>query len=321
MASKINPEVAARHVEKALQIASENVSTELSAEWDELAEVRSRQISSQLEPFVYRSSRWVVLFHVSLPPELKGYVASDINLAPDDHDFESVIRLNISLVTWSNPGSSVILITDQNFLANYKADHLNIVRIKINPAEIMFERVWCMAAMIRILSPNMTAFFLDSDAFLVNNASVFDALDFELALTYRLDRALMPINEGVIVAKVGERNLTKTFFDSYLATYVQLDSSGVLKEIYPSIRRWRGGQLSLNAVSEFYINLPEQDKAKPALIQLPCERFNLTLARESDIHSETVRQALVVHLKGNRKSWIRRLKNILQIDLAVPLCG
>jgi hypothetical protein len=316
--TRVDPDAAAKAVAEALRVASRHVATKLPCEWQMLVDSRSEELRQQCAEHLKYSSQLIVLFHVTLPEEVRGYIAPDVNISPESHDFESVIRLNVETALWTNPAATVILITDYGFLANYDRPGLCIVRIKLNPREIMFERVWCMAAVMQVVPNNIAVLFLDSDAFLVNNLAAINLLNFEIGLTYRISRTLMPVNEGVIVVKSGRGSFARQFFSAYLATYLELDRSGAVSNVYPNIRRWRGGQLSLNAVGEYFVRLEGESLGKYKIAQLPCSRFNLTVNREHEINEETLSQSLVIHLKGNRKAWITRLEAELRTRRAFP---
>ena len=62
----------------------------------------------------------------------------------------------------------------------------------------------------------------------------------------------MSINEGVIFANTQNRDLVIKFFDSYLASYLAAEKSEQVAKIYQNIRRWRGGQLAINAAAGGY---------------------------------------------------------------------
>ena len=68
----------------------------------------------------------------------------------------------------------------------------------------------------------------------------------------------MSINEGVVFANNLSLENTRKFFESYLASYLELEKSERIKSIYKNIRRWRGGQLAINAAAggnQFYSTL------------------------------------------------------------------
>ena len=77
---------------------------------------------------------------------------------------------------------------------------------------------------------------------------VFQFLNFDVAVTARFAPNLMPVNEGVILAK-GISTGAKKFFSHYIGTYDRIKDDKIIQNICGNdLMRWRGGQLSLNAV-------------------------------------------------------------------------
>lgn len=159
------------------------------------------------------------------------------------------------------------------------------------PGATMFSRAMAMCAHVNTPALfQMPTVFLDVDAF--PNASLLPMCDQvkDIGLTMRAAPGLMPVNEGVIVAKPTET--TKAFFWAYVATFEALQ--GLLAD---TDWGWWGGQLALNALAD-----------NPAVTFLSCDTYNFSPDTESDLAPAVLGTKAVVHLKGNRKAHFERVK-------------
>lgn len=163
----------------------------------------------------------------------------------------------------------------------------------------MFHRAMSMCAHVHSSLFTVPTVFLDVDAF--PNADLWPMIKEvkDVGLTYRETPGLMPINEGVIVARPSEA--TKAFFMMYVATYEALQ--GYLSD---SDWRWWGGQLALNAMSgnEDPTNWP----AGLTIRHLPVDPYNFSPDNDEDMTSAVLDAKTIVHLKGQRKAQFERLK-------------
>jgi hypothetical protein len=124
----------------------------------------------------------------------------------------------------------------------------------------------------------------------------------------------MPVNEGVILVNDRDPSSVRRFFRRYLATYLTLERHPLVIETYGNVRRWRGGQLSINAVSGGFLRysagIVDAD-FKGRLAYLPCARYNYSPNQESEINPAILVRSLVLHLKGSRKPWLDRMVGVL----------
>ena len=285
--------------------------------WKTKLATRTSEISRQIAAIKSRLN--VFLFHQVVPKEASVISTPDIKgLDHSTMDYESLLRLNISIALWSNPNSRVLLFTDQTFLTDYaKNPRVSIVRLDLVPTEPMFERVVTMAAYVASTAFNAPTIFLDSDAFLIRPLANLFNNDFDVAVTYRDNPGMMPINEGVIFANDLDVDATRRLFERYLATYLGLEKSPEVIEAYGNIRRWRGGQLSINGVSGAlarYARGTRTTSEAAGLAFLPCSQYNLSDIGEQEVGRPLLDRCAVLHLKGNRKSWLDRLKATLQVE-------
>ena len=283
---------------------------ELSDEWIKRLNKRSTDIKL---PPDESTSIDIVIFHVKVPshatkintPDIKGGEQANI-------DYEGLLRLNIKIALWSEPRARIVFFTDHEFATDINSSgRLQVVRLNLNQTEPMFERVVTMASYIRSQSFFRPAIFLDIDAFLIHPVSnVFDN-NFDVGLTHRHIVGQMPINEGVIFANTTNKAAVIKFFDSYLASYLVAECSEKVAKIYQNIRRWRGGQLAINAAAggfQFYSTSVDVTEYGTSIAYLPCSKYNLSQIDEKEVTKDLRNRCCVLHLKGNRKSWIERLK-------------
>ena len=291
--------------------------TKLPADWIERVGLRAKELSVDA-PTEHPAALNVVLFHIKIPESAAEIQTADIT--PIDHgsiDYETLIRLNIEIALKTNPGSRVILITDSHFLSEEKGHtRLLVRRINVVGSQPMFERVWAMAAYVESSLFTAPTVFLDSDAFLLRPIHNLFLNDFDVGLTYRDIVGQMPINEGVIFANNKNRMKVANLFRAYLATYLAIESSEAVGRIYQNVRRWRGGQLSVNGVGQggqVYASGWRNDPSLGRVVFLPCSKYNLSQIQEEEVSKSLRKRCSVLHLKGPRKSWIARLRSAVGI--------
>ena len=285
----------------------------LSSDWIKLLNYRAEEINLVND---FEASVNIVIFHVKVPshatmidtPDIKGGDQSKI-------DYEGLLEFNIKTALWAEPNARVILLTDYDFIPAFaEQDRVKIVRLNLNSTEPMFERVVSMASYVRSLSFSAPTIFLDIDAFLIRPLSGVFRNDFDVGLTHRHIVGQMSINEGVIFANTRSRDEVIKFFDSYLASYLAIEKSDEIAKIYQNIRRWRGGQLAINAAAggyQFYSTSVEVTEYGTKIAYLPCSKYNLSQIDEREVTRKLRDRCCVLHLKGNRKGWINNLNKSL----------
>jgi hypothetical protein len=292
--------------------ARESRRSDLDKVWQEEVRARARKFSETAT----RGSINVFLYHQTVSQKSANVNTFDIkNLDHSAFDYDALIRRNISVALWSNPGCRVILATDREFMSRGITDsRVSVVRLDLAAGEPMFQRVATMLAYVESTAFTAPTIFLDSDAFLLRAACGVFANDFDVGVTYRDIGGQMPVNEGVILANARNPECVGRFFQTYLATYLNLERHPLVTSTYGDVRRWRGGQLSINAVSggwsRYAASIADGDFGG-RLAYLPCSRYNLSPAEEGDIQASVLRRALVLHLKGSRKPWLDRMTELL----------
>lgn len=303
-------------VREGVRLANEAYSQVLSDAWERAIEERAKELGSAHERLLNGNLN-VVLFHVKIPADAGEIKAPDIrNLDHNQIDYESLIRLNIDIALRTNSRARVILLTDHTFLSDLKEhDRLHISRLRVDAREPMFERVLTMTAYVRSRLFDEPTVFLDSDAFLIRPIHNLFMNHFDVGLTHRNIVGQMPINEGVIFANNINREVVQKVFDSYLASYLAIESDPGISKIYSNLRRWRGGQLSVNSIGQggqVYASGCSR-KSGARIVYLPCSAYNLSQIEEQEVNPNLPLRSAVLHLKGLRKNWINRLKLMMDI--------
>jgi len=303
-------------VREGVRLANQAYRQVLSDEWEKAIEARATEIGSAHDGLL-KGNLNVVLFHVKIPADAGEIKAPDIrNLDHNQIDYESLIRLNIDIALRTNPRARVFLLTDHTFLSDLKEhDRLHVARLRVNTREPMFERVLTMTAYVRSKLFDEPTVFLDSDAFLIRPIHNIFMNHFDVGLTHRHIVGQMPINEGVIFANNMNRKAVRKVFDSYLASYLAIESDPGISKIYSNLRRWRGGQLSVNSIGQggqVYTS-GFSTKSSARTVYLPCAIYNLSQIEEQEVNSNLPLRSAVLHLKGLRKNWINRLKVAMDI--------
>jgi hypothetical protein len=166
----------------------------------------------------------------------------------------------------------------------------------------MYERVGCMLGYVSSGFFDQPTAFLDSDAFLNQDIRhIFDG-DWDVGLTYRHNMgASHALNEGVIFANNKRPDAVRSFFRAYLDTYHAALEDADLVAKYGNLKRWRGGQLSLNRLAcpqGLPTALDYQEIAGARVAYFPCFKWNYPVDAVDHRLWDT---KAVLHLKGARK--------------------
>jgi len=244
-------------------------------------------------------------FHASVPQADAAIQYRDISIDHSKFDYDRIVRHCIAAALAAQPGARFVLATDNDFLTGLSHPALTIVRLPLEAASPMYERVVAMCAFVRSRQFNAPIAFLDSDAFL--NAPIAGLFQghFDIGATYRPNPGLMPINEGVIFAHDRNKDLVRGFFTGYLGTYDRLTQNATVTGYYGNVKRWRGGQLSLNALTCPPGVPSEMDSAKAFGARIryyPCSTFNFSIELDRPYSARQLDVKAVLHLKGPRKA-------------------
>ena len=247
----------------------------------------------------------VFVFHVDLGRDEKiDYVDARFN--PADFDYLEILASFVARLRAHMPGATVYLVTSEG--ARYRAlaaADVKVVELPIDGSQPMYDRATALLGYARSQAFAADTACLDSDA-LVNRplAALFD-LGFDVGLTYRNAERLMPVNEGAMFLRPQRSGAAASFLQRRLATYDRIAGDDLITGYYGNVKRWRGGQLSLNAL--VYRALPcspyrTWHSAGAALRFLPGDTFNFAAAEgEAPSSLERLDECYVIHYKGWRK--------------------
>ena len=248
----------------------------------------------------------ICTFHAILGSEERKLTIKDVEYDQQRSDYEQVLGLHYQKARQTNPDYIWVLITDRRFKPDIKDldkevanGRVCIVRNDINTKHLMFERTLLNYNLCKALCMRTNILFLDGDAFLMKPIEKVWNIDSNIILTYREQTKsgnIVPINEGVIFCKRGKESLR--FFEDYLKTYLILAEDKNLRRYYKkTIKRWRGGQLSLNALRN---NSFIEGKVNYTISELPCHKFNCFPKIYSPIRADS---KFIIHIKGKDKNF------------------
>jgi hypothetical protein len=260
----------------------------------------------------------VFVFHVDMGAAAGKVEFRDVTLDVGWFDYVSILQTFKQCVFRWHPQAMLYLVTSPgSALIELGDERTRIVELEIPSDQTMYQRVAAMCAYSRSAAFARDTLFLDSDAFLNARFTEYLEADYDVAVTVRNEAGLMPVNEGVIVARAERRAAVRGFFDRYLATYDALLSDDRIAA-YGDIRKWRGGQLSLNAATRAahpYSNQRRISVGDARLQCLPCDPFNYSYKYGTSIAREQSRNKVVLHMKGGRKIDLQAVRQVLANDI------
>jgi hypothetical protein len=222
-------------------------------------------------------------YHVPVPPDHARIDYPDVRMDQGAFDYEAL------LAHWENAA--------RKHGAEPVVERGNATTDRAAP---MYERVRTMLYVVSWI--DQPTAFLDSDAFLNQDIShIFDG-DWDIGVTYRHNMgASHALNEGVIFANNRRPDAVRSFFRAYLDTYHAVLEDADLVAKYGNLRRWRGGQLSLNRLAcsqGLPTALDYQGIAGARVAYFPCFKWNYPVDAVDHRLWDT---KAVLHLKGARK--------------------
>ncbi|MEW5789625.1 MAG: asparagine synthase (glutamine-hydrolyzing) [Pseudomonadota bacterium] len=247
----------------------------------------------------------VFTYHTRVDADYRPIETFDIKgLDHRKFDYDYILAYFSHAAAGFFPGANVILVTDRDSPEPPGHRFSHVVRLDVDKDEPMYQRVRAMAAYVNSPAFTATTLFLDSDAFVGNDfRAVLDG-DFDVLATFRPDPAMV-LNEGVQAASRRRPERVRAFYNGYLATYEQLAQDPDVQARYPhGIKKWRGGQLSLNSVG-WDGSYPEAGEIRELdgtrMLYLPCADYNHKPGPSDGLRDLLARQ--VVHFKGTAKEF------------------
>lgn len=261
----------------------------------------------------------VFTFHATVPESTSKISLPDVAIDHGKVDYDSICEEMIRSALAFQPDAHIFFVTDTATMPRLQHPRVSVIRLPLKQEFPMYERVKAMWAYTHSSLYRKPTAFLDSDAFINKDISWVFHENMDLAVTYR-GGGLMPINEGVFFANVRDRQAVGRFFDHYLLIYRRLLDDPEVKKIYGDVRRWRGGQLSLNAIT-CPLGLPSSLDTSCFLganiHYHPCTELNFSFDYNAKHLSETeLTTKSIIHLKGTRKNLLGRI-----IDLQNRSCA
>ena len=246
----------------------------------------------------------IFTFHTSVPESASKISLPDVAVDHGAIEYDVICEEMVRSALAFQPDAHVLFVTDADTMPTLEHPRVSVIRLPLEREFPMYERVQAMWAYAHSSLYQRPTVFLDSDAFINKDINWVFHKDMDLAVTYR-GGGLMPINEGVFFANSRDIGAVARFFDHYLLIYRRLLGDPVVKKIYGDVRRWRGGQLSLNAIT-CPLGLPNSlDTAFFLNSQIdyhPCSELNFSFDYDlKELSKAELATKSIIHLKGGRK--------------------
>ena len=255
----------------------------------------------------------IFTFHTTVPESASKISLPDVAVDHGKIDYDSICEEMLRSALTFQPDAHIIFVTDHLTMQALNHPKVSVVRLPIDTRFPMYERVQAMWAYAHSSLYQKPTVFLDSDAFINKDTSWVFHHNMDLAVTYR-GGGLMPINEGVFFANARNTASVAQFFDHYLLVYRQLLEDPVVTKMYGDVRRWRGGQLSLNAVT-CPLGVPSSlDTAFFLGVKIeyhPCSELNFSFDYDlKQLSKDELKAKSIIHLKGGRKILLDHLTEL-----------
>ena len=245
-----------------------------------------------------------VIYHVPFEADEDKTIGS-FDVPAIDHSkikHLELVRWTIRAIKENVPQAEVVICTDQRFGEKIADLKPTLIFPKVERNRPMYYRAKTYNTIIQNRWTSGVTIFLDSDAIVLKDPSALpEQLDFDIGVTYRFAPNLMPINEGVIITRGNSRTCID-FFAHYMGTYEVIKQDKTIQAVCKNdLMRWRGGQLSLNAICEGSKMCDFRDSDK-SLKALPCSIYNRTVRDPNEIGPlARRREVYIAHIKGKAK--------------------
>jgi hypothetical protein len=245
----------------------------------------------------------IFVFHVDVPASHRSIAYVDVRHDHWEFDYQALANHFVWAALSFHQTVRIYYVTDESAKVPFTHPEVTVVRIPVDARAPMYERVRAMAGYVHSRAFSANTVFLDTDAYPNRALNDVFKLDFDIGVTYRTTPGFMPINEGVIFCSRRRVEAARRFFSAYLATYELLKADPVVHGYYGNIERWRGGQLSLNALGLPPPPLRPCDFVRNGIriAALPCNKFNYWVTKPIDHRRPTWDTKFVLHLKGDSK--------------------
>lgn len=246
-----------------------------------------------------------VIYHVPFEAKADQAIGS-FDVPVIDHskiNHVALVRQTIKAILRTHPQAEVVLCTDETFGAQMQDLGISLVYPEVERRRPMYYRAKTYNTLVQSGKLQGTVVFLDSDAIVLKPMDELpESIGFDVAVTQRFAPNLMPINEGVIIAKASTQTCIN-FFAHYMGTYDLIKDDAIVQQVCGNdLMRWRGGQLSLNAMLDGGKMKTQMSSRDNALKILDCSRFNKAVSNIADVNILIKGgEAYVAHVKGKAK--------------------
>lgn len=223
-------------------------------------------------------------------------------------DYRAMLESAVTAARRTAPLARLVLLTDSGTAFPERIGFDCIVRRKLDPAQLMYERMRSQREFLASLDDGSNTIFLDSDVVASRDPSgIFDG-SFDIGLTWRASQPDAPFNGGVILARAASPALT--FFDNMLTAYRALERKAVIRARFPDgIRAWWGDQLAMAATvgwKAFARRSSDRMSVEGAVVRfLPERPYNFVAEGTTPLSAPQRINAYFVHFKGLRKARLR----------------
>ena len=213
-----------------------------------------------------------------------------------------LVRWTIKAIQEAAPQAEILVCTDKEFGGKLKDLKPTILVPEVERNRPMYYRARTYNTIIQNRWTNGVTIFLDSDAIVLKDPSPLPKqLNFKVGVTARFAPNLMPINEGVIMCESQSQECID-FFAHYMGTYEAIKDDKKIQSVTGNdLMRWRGGQLSLNAVCPGSKMVDLRD-SNTWIKVLPCNIYNKAVMSPNEVNQlRRDNMTYVAHIKGKAK--------------------
>jgi hypothetical protein len=239
------------------------------------------------------------------------------------HEYVSMIRWLYQSASLFHENVKLTVLTSARTNLNGIGVTFDRVDGQFNPASVMQDRAVAHVAYLDRCDFSTPILLLDSDILINASLDQLWSRDFDIALTWRMSE-VMPLNGGVLFVSNRRPEIVRSFFRRYLSIFQQR---------YADQAQWFGDQMALrDAVGLSFSELSSrsdtvvitEEGAKCLL--LPAHTFNRSPGNRLSKIVKPIRDAAVLHFKGERKRlmklyWQAHLegrRSPLPFDLPLP---
>lgn len=205
------------------------------------------------------------------------------------------IEILFKSVNLFHPQSDLYVLTSPKTDLEALEMHYERLNYEIDPKTLMLSRSLAQQNMIHRYDFSLPVVLIDSDILINGHLNTIFEQDFDVALTWR-SNINMPINGGLMILNNRRPEVTRQFFDDFVALY---------QDKYIDGATWYGDQLALRdicAASHEEMgdrNVIEVNGCK--ILFLPCDQYNFSPENYWRAVIDPITKSLILHFKGNRK--------------------